>query len=167
MEPNLTAELTTLKRLTPQQLRDRYATVFGETTRAANKAWLLKRIAWRLQALAEGDPSERAHRRAAELAYDADLRLTPRRAATITPKGPPPAAAVPPPPARDARLPCPGTVLTRPYRGEVLDVRVLADGFEHAGTIYPSLSAVARAITGSYCNGFLFFRNALNHRGPA
>jgi hypothetical protein len=157
MEPNLTAELTTLKRLTPQQLRDRYACVFGETTRSANKAWLIKRIAWRLQALAEGDLSERARRRAAKLANDADLRSTSPRAATITPKGPPPAAAVPPPPARDPRLPCPGTVLTRPYRGEVLQVRVLANGFEYAGTLYPSLSAVARAITGSHCNGFLFF----------
>jgi hypothetical protein len=49
----------------------------------------------------------------------------------------------------------------------VLYVRVLADGFEHAGTIYTSLSAVARAITGSHYNDFLFFRNALHHRGPA
>jgi hypothetical protein len=39
--------------------------------------WLVKRIAWRMQALAEGDLSERARRRAAELANDADLRLSP------------------------------------------------------------------------------------------
>jgi hypothetical protein len=52
-------------------------TVFGEATRAGNKSWLIKRIAWRLQALAEGDLSERARQRAKELANDADLRLSP------------------------------------------------------------------------------------------
>jgi hypothetical protein len=39
-------------------------------------------------------------------------------------------------------------------------VRVLADGFEFEGAVHPSLSAVAKAITGSHCNGFLFFRLA-------
>src|SRR5262249_46091459 len=38
----------------------RYAELFGEPTRARNKAWLFKRLAWRLQALAEGDLSKRA-----------------------------------------------------------------------------------------------------------
>jgi hypothetical protein len=51
----------------------------------------------------------------------------------------------------------------RPYRGQALQVRVLADGFELAGQVYRSLSAVARAVTGSHCNGFLFFR--LTKRG--
>jgi hypothetical protein len=37
-------------------------------------------------------------------------------------------------------------------------VRVLADGFEYDGEVYPSLSAVARKVTGNHCNGFLFFR---------
>jgi len=39
-------------------------------------------------------------------------------------------------------------------------VRVLADGFEFEGAAYPSLCAVAKAIAGSHCNGFLFFRIA-------
>jgi hypothetical protein len=43
-----------------------------------------------------------------------------------------------------------------------LQVRVLDDGFEFRGRVYPSLSAVARAATGSHCNGFLFFRLSLN-----
>jgi len=58
----------------------------------------------------------------------------------------------------DDRLPPPGTVLTRKYKGETLQVLVLADGFEYAGEVYASLSAVAKAITGSHCNGYLFFR---------
>ena len=44
----------------------------------------------------------------------------------------------------------------------VVQVKIRADGFEHDGQVYPSLSAVAKAITGSHCNGFLFFRNSLN-----
>ena len=60
----------------------------------------------------------------------------------------------------DPRLPPPGSVLARKYRGQTLQVRVLADGFEFEGAVYPSLSATAKAITGSHCNGFLFFRLA-------
>ena len=37
-------------------------------------------------------------------------------------------------------------------------MKVRAEGFEYQGQVYPSLSAVAKAITGSHCNGFLFFR---------
>ena len=67
----------------------------------------------------------------------------------------------------DRRLPPPGSVLTRPYKGRTLHVRVRADGFEFENTKYPSLSAVARAITGSHCNGFLFFRLAQNGGQPS
>jgi hypothetical protein len=42
-------------------------------------------------------------------------------------------------------------------------VQVLTEGFAYAGSIYPSLSAVAKTITGSHTNGYLFFRNTLNH----
>src|SRR5947209_16400762 len=106
-----TATITTLPRLTMQELRARYAELFGETTCAKNRTWLLRRVAWRLQCLAEGDLSERARQRAAELANDADLRITRPRA-----KEPVPIAqqcAEPAAPARwpDARLPIPGTVL--------------------------------------------------------
>jgi hypothetical protein len=69
------------------------------------------------------------------------------------------------PPAQDRRLPPPGTVLTRTYKGALLQVRVLPAGFEYDGLAYKSLSAVARAITGSHCNGFLFFQAALAGQG--
>ena len=45
-------------------LRAKYAEVFGDETKTGNKPWLVKRIAWRLQAIEEGDLSERARRRA-------------------------------------------------------------------------------------------------------
>ncbi len=82
MPLNLDCEVAALGRLGVADLRHRFAELFGDTTRAGNKAWLIKRLAWRLQALAEGDLSERARRRAAELAQDADIRLTPPRART-------------------------------------------------------------------------------------
>jgi hypothetical protein len=54
------------------------------------------------------------------------------------------------PTAPDRRLPPPGTILVRPYKGQHLQVQVLADCFAFNGTVYPSLSAVARAVTGSH-----------------
>ena len=53
--------------------------------------------------------------------------------------------------------PLPGTVLTREYKGREVRVRVLEKGFEYEGQPYRSLSAVAKAITGSHWNGRLFF----------
>jgi hypothetical protein len=154
---NIAKEVAAMRRMTTSQLRARYAEAFGETTDATNRVWLIKRIAWRLQALAEGDLSERARRRAEELANDADLRLSP-----------PKTNAAPPAAGRtltgvlqfkgDNRLPPPGSVIVRHYKGEDLQVKVLADGFEFEGQTYRSLSAVAKAITGQHCNGYHFFR---------
>ncbi len=48
----------------------------------------------------------------------------------------------------DDRLPLPGTVITREYKGQTLEVTVLDRGFEHDGETYRTLSAVAKAITG-------------------
>src|SRR3954469_10272875 len=152
MSMNIARELAALQRLTVPQLRARYAEVFQETTNANNRTWLVKKIAWRLQALAEGGLSERALRRAAELANDADLRANPPATLPL----PAVAEASAPRPQGDERLPPPGSILTRKYKGQNLQVKVRADGFEYQGQVYTSLSAVARAITGSHCNGFLF-----------
>jgi hypothetical protein len=161
VELNIVNEVAALQRLSVGQLRQRFAELFGETTKASNRTWLIKRIAWRLQALAEGDLSQRARRRAAELARDADLRLNPPQRQANTTTLPPEPASIPAP--VDQRLPPPGTILTRPYKGQPLQVQVLTEGFAYGGRVYASLSAVAKAITGSHTNGFLFFRNTLNH----
>jgi hypothetical protein len=162
MSMNVGKDLAALQRMTIKELKVKYAEVFGETTNAANRAWLVKRIAWRLQALAEGDLSERARWRAQELANDADLRLSPPKikaaptagtlleagrtvTGTLADKG-------------DDRLPLPGTILTREYKGSVVQVQVLPNGFEYAGEVYKSLSAVAKAVTGQHVNGYAFFR---------
>jgi hypothetical protein len=59
--------------------------------------------------------------------------------------------------ASDNRLPLPGTILKREYKGRVVRVKVLLDGFEFEGERYKSLTAVAKAITGKHWNGFHFF----------
>ena len=110
-----------------------------------------------MQAIEEGDLSERARRRAGDLANDADLRMTaPRERKRERTDGSP---SVPrcPVVAGDARLPMPGTLITRRYKGRTLAVKVLGDGFELEGETYKSLSAVAKAITGTHCSGYHFF----------
>ncbi len=102
-----------------------------------------------MQANAEGDLSERARQRAAELADDAEVRTTPPKDFTPSP--------VPKPGSHDSRLPAPGTSIVRQYKDREIEVRVLENGFEWEGDRYKSLSAVAKAVTGSHCNGFRFF----------
>ena len=156
MHPNLATEIAALARLRVRELRAKFAVVFGEPTRAHNKVWLVKRIAWRLQALAEGDLSQRARQRAAELIHDADLRLSLPRADSASDAATQPAQALHVPP--DDRLPRPGTILTRRYKGRTLQVHVLDHGFRFEDQVYRSLSAVAKAVTGSHCSGHFFFR---------
>lgn len=158
MALNVGKEVSKLQRMTVRELRERYEDVFREECRSNHKQWLIKRIAWRMQANEEGDLSERARRRALEIANDADLRMKA------------PSEKKPAPLVRgrkvqgkiatthDKRIPLPGTILTREYKGATVQVTVLPTGFDFEGEIYASLSAVAKAITGSHTNGFLFFR---------
>jgi hypothetical protein len=91
----------------------------------------------------------------AELVADADLRLSapPAQATTQAPDQPPPTLRLP----HDDRRPRPGTILTRRYKGRMLQVEVLEHGCAFAGQTYRSLSAVAKAVTGSHCSGHFFF----------
>jgi hypothetical protein len=57
----------------------------------------------------------------------------------------------------DPRLPPPGGQVTRKYKRRTITVTVLADGFKYLGERYRSLTAVAKAVTGSHMNGFRFF----------
>ena len=153
MTKDADCEVAAMRQLTVGELRTRFMELFGEPSRSRHKEHLVRRIAWRLQAQREGDLTERARRRAAELVREADLRLgEPRRAK---------AKAVVPTPARlhapDKRLPMPGTILVRQYAGQTLQVQVLERGFEYDGQIYNSLTAVAKRITGRHWNGYHFF----------
>jgi hypothetical protein len=139
-------------------LREKYQHLFGDQSRSSNKQYLFRRIAWRLQANAEGGLSERACHRAVQIADEADLR-------TRAPKGflsaQVPASATSTidhsQPQRDARLPASGSLLTRRLNDRQIVVKVLADGFEFESRHYRSLSAIAREVTGTRWNGLLFF----------
>ena len=154
-------QIEELRHMPVSRLRERYADAFGEPTASGNRQWLFRRVAWRIQSLAEGDLSERARRRAVELARDVDVRVRPpsdgepdeavrtgTRLVTITGR----IAS-----SGNDRLPAPGSVLRRAFKGADHEVTVLPQGFEYEGKVYRSLSAVATAITGSHWNGFLFF----------
>ena len=75
MDPGVWAEIDQLRKLKTADLRAKYQEAFGVETRSSNKQFLFRRIAWRLQMRAEGDLSERARRRAAEIADEGDVRL--------------------------------------------------------------------------------------------
>jgi hypothetical protein len=162
LSPDVAQQIEELARMTVGQLRQKYVEVFAEESRSNHKQFLFRRIVWRIQALAEGGLSERARRRAQEIANDADLRIrapktffgqdttiAPRLAVHSKTHG-----------RSDPRLPEPGTILRRHYKGREIIVRVLADGFEFEQRVYRSLSAIAREITGTKWNGFLFFNLA-------
>lgn len=161
MATSIERELAALETMTTTALCERYAELHGQPVRTRHRRYLIRKIAWRIQAVAEGDLSERARRRAAELANDADVRVMPPRAAEVRtiPVGVATGAAA----AHgghpdDTRLPAPGTALMREYKGRPIRVVVLPDGgFEWEGAKYKTLSALAKAVTGQHINGFRFF----------
>src|SRR5438552_18047122 len=112
MDPSVVAAITELPKAKVATLQRRYRELFGEESKSSNKQFLFRRIAWRLQANAEGYLSERALRRAAEIADDQDLRIrAPQqflarpdsRFCSVDRTGPP----------QDGRLLGPGTILSR------------------------------------------------------
>jgi hypothetical protein len=155
-------DLAALQKMTPKQLRQRYRELYGDEARSGNRLWLLRRCAWRVQALAEGDMTERVKRvrdRALAIANDADVRVIPPR--SPVPETDLPRRVTSTDVKPDDRLPMAHTVLTREFKGRRYEVTVLPNGFEYDGEIYQSLSAVAHAITGSHWNGYHFFKKAL------
>jgi hypothetical protein len=166
MDANVIREIERLGSMNVAALKLRYREVCGEESRSSNKQFLFRRIAWHLQAKSEGDLSERARRRATEIADDADTR-------TRAPKD---FRAVDAPqavssdldrfrPQKDWRLPPPGTLLARRHAGRDIIVKVLKDVFEYQSRRYRSLSAIAREITGTRWNGLLFFGLAERRNG--
>jgi hypothetical protein len=150
-------EMESLRRASMADLRKKYREVFQEQTRCTHREHLFRRIAWRLQALAEGDLSERARGRANEIAQDSDLRINaPRGFFTVS--GEQVLTAGDQNRRRqDRRLPLPGALLTRKWNGRTIQVEVLGNGFRYENRHYSSLSAIATEITGTRWNGLAFF----------
>ena len=161
MALNVGKLLSELRRMTVPELRHKYAEVHGEETRSRHREHLIRRIAWRAQANEEGDLPERALRRALEIASDGDLRTRAPAlngaAAAQSSVGSGRTVTKPIEVPIDSRLPMPGALLTRNYKGRTIRVRVLPNGFDYEGDVYRSLSAVARVVTGALWNGFQFF----------
>ena len=131
MEAAVLKEVEALRRLSVTGLREKYLEVFGEESRSHHKDFRFRRIAWRLQALAEGDLSERARRRALEIANDADLRIrAPKQVGVQNASAASRVVVGTINGKRDIRMPEPGTLLTREFKGRTFVVKVLADGFE-------------------------------------
>ena len=154
----MAADLAGLGRMTGAELAEKYLALFGQSARTRNKDFLRKRLAWRIQELAEGGLSERAFARIEELGADAlTSRRRPVRAGTPASPRPPSGGA-----ARDPRLPPAGTVVRRVHGTTEHSATVLDDGFEYQGERYRSLSKIARVITGTPWNGYLFFFGRAN-----
>ena len=159
----LRAEIEGLRHLTTGQLKEKYREVFGEESRSNHKQFLVRRIAWRIQANALGGLSERARQRALEIADDADLRIRAPKNFLRTAVDQMRTAEARVDPGLDPRLPLPGTPLIRRYRGKDVMVHVRNDGsFECDGRISSSLSAAVTQATGTRWNGFTFY--SLGHR---
>lgn len=140
LKPKTADEIARLANLSVLQLAKRYEELFQDECRTRHKRYLVRRIAWRLQAIDEGGLSERALERARDLAKGADIRVTsPREQLLVNNQ-----LAI----ANhddfvdwDPRLPPPGNWLERKYRGRLLRVLVLQEGFEYEGQRYRSLAS--------------------------
>jgi DUF2924 family protein len=139
-----------------QELRRLYCENFARDVPAGNYEHARRRIAWHLQAQKEGGLPASARQHALAIASAASLRIRmtakkvgtdPLQHATVT-------RLVS---DHDPRVPMPGSVLVKEYRGRTIAVRVFDSGFEYDGRRFSSLSAIAKEITGTKWNGLLFF----------
>jgi hypothetical protein len=152
MDSQLDQDIGQLGQMTTAQLRSKYHELCGHESHSNHKGYLFRRVAWRLQSLAQGGLSERARQYAREITQDADLRLCPPKR-FVGPKS----VRVSAPPQVDPRVPAAGTVLVKQYKKDTITVTVLEHGFQYGERVYKSLSAIARQVTGTQWNGYSFF----------
>ena len=154
MNRELNQHIDQLRDMTTAQLQRKYRELFGQPSHSNNKDYLFRRVAWLMQAVAEGGLSERARAYAREIATDADLRLcAPKRPIETQPAVRVANASR----QLDPRVPPAGTQLIKRYKDETLTVTVLEDGYQYEERVYKSLSAIARLVTGTQWNGYVFF----------
>ena len=147
-EPIL-ARLAALKTMSVKELKSEWQALFDTPAPNNSRTFLEIRIAYRIQELTYGGPDRETRRMLDLLADEVEGTLT--RKAQIA----------------DPRNPVVGTKLIREWDGIVHTVTVLKEGFEWDGSRYKSLSAVARAITGTQWNGYRFFGLRERKRGKA
>jgi hypothetical protein len=126
----------------------------GVPSRSWNRPYLVRKVSWLTQ----------AQQRQASDTVDVPTLAEEVRDQPRSPRLDAPIQFLPAP-IRDPRLPKPGTVLVRHYKGLALMIQVEADGFTWNGATYRSLSAVAKAITGDHMSGRFFFGLTRRSRG--
>jgi hypothetical protein len=147
-EPIL-ARLASLKAMSVNELKTEWQVLFNAPAPNNSRNFLEGRLAYRIQELTYGGPDRETRRMLDLLADEVEGRA--RRKNQIA----------------DPRNPVIGTKLIREWDGVEHTVTVLKDGFEWDGGRYKSLSAVARAITGTRWNGYRFFGLRERKRGEA
>ncbi len=145
---SIAAEIENLRKSSLDDLRETYREHFGREPRVKySREWLWKRIAWRIQEKRFGGLSALAKRRVNELIAELDLPSEEKqRAVTGALRRP-----------GTAKEPVPGTVLSRKWRDREVSCKLVEGGYESDGVVYRSLTAAARAVTGSRWNGKLFW----------
>lgn len=151
--------LEELPRMTAAQLQAVHQEMFGTAHPISNCQHLRRKIAWHMQAAKEGGLLESVRQFALGIARGTELRSriaenASRQRAAIPPDRTATTMVVQ---TQDARLPMPGSLIVKKYKGRTLVVKVLDDGFEYDGRRFTSLSAIAGEITGTRWNGFAFF----------
>ena len=147
------SQIMELKEKSLNELKAKYEELFpGQKTPSNNKVFLWRKIAYRMQELEYGNTSQETQKRIQELIkkYDpinnSGIRPNPENGQGNKTKI-----------TRDRRLPIPGTVITKEYKGKKHELKILEKGFEYNNKTYKSLSAIAKEITGAHWNGYLFF----------
>lgn len=149
MDNAILEKMLALKDASLAELQAKYAELFdGKKAASTNKTYLWQRIAYRIQEIEYGDLPAEALNKLKELTQEYDpINNQALRSYTVERHHA----------SRDRRLPIPGTVINKKYKGTEIRVKALEHGFEYNGRVYKTLSAVAKAITGDHWNGYSFF----------
>ncbi|MFA5411293.1 MAG: DUF2924 domain-containing protein [Candidatus Omnitrophota bacterium] len=154
MKEHISEEIQALKDASLAKTQSRYKELYAAEAPCVNKPYLIKKIAYKLQEMAEGGFSDEAKMRIIELIekYDPINNKALRPQVVSAGKN-----VVSIPFMRDKRLPIPGSVIHKKYKDQDIHVKVLDKGFEYRDKYYKSLSAIAFELTGAHWNGFSFF----------
>ncbi len=136
-----------------------YREKFGANVPGGNTEHARRKIAWHLQARAEGGLPESVRQHGLGIARAQRLHRVMERNQIKRASGIklPNASSARVHVDQDCRIPLPGSVLVKDYGNKTHIVHVLDSGFEYEGEQFPSLSALANRISGSRWNGYLFF----------
>jgi len=154
MEELIVAEIMALKEMSIDGLQKKYEEVFGgKKTTSNNKMSLWRRIVYRIQELKCGGISEEARNEIGQLIKEYDpINNKAIRQDMGLENGSGKMLKV-----RDSRLPIPGTIITKEYKGITLHVKTLERGFEYNGKFFKSLTGLIKEITGLHWSGYNFF----------